>query len=127
MRRRVQGVTAKTSHVVVPTSQYIPAQGEPVIGVVIARHMEGYRVDIGSSQSASLDALAFEDATKRNKPDLKVIPNFLEYVHAPAEPFYDLNRLARSSMLEYRWRFRSVNLKSNASTQRLGNLKGLEN
>lgn len=52
--------------------QYIPAQGEPVIGVIVARHAEGYRVDIGSSQSASLDALAFEDATKRNKPDLKV-------------------------------------------------------
>lgn len=29
-------------------------------------------MDIGSSQSASLDALAFEDATKRNKPELKV-------------------------------------------------------
>lgn len=53
-------------------SQYLPAQGEPVIGVVVARHAEGYRVDIGSSQSASLDALAFEDATKRNKPNLKV-------------------------------------------------------
>lgn len=52
--------------------QYTPALGEPVIGVIVARHAEGYRVDIGTSQSASLDALAFEDATKRNKPNLKV-------------------------------------------------------
>jgi exosome complex component RRP40 len=52
--------------------QYIPAAGEPVIGVIVARHAEGYRVDIGASQHAALDALAFEDATKRNKPNLKV-------------------------------------------------------
>jgi len=54
------------------SKRYTPALGEPVIGVIIARHAEGYRVDIGASQSASLDALAFEDATKRNKPNLKV-------------------------------------------------------
>ena len=29
-------------------------------------------MDIGSSQMASLDALAFEGATKRSKPNLKV-------------------------------------------------------
>lgn len=29
-------------------------------------------MDIGSAQAASLDALAFEGATKRNKPNLKV-------------------------------------------------------
>ena len=52
--------------------QYIPAAGEPVIGIIIARHAEGYRVDLGSAQMAALDALAFEDATKRNKPNLKV-------------------------------------------------------
>ena len=50
----------------------MPAVGEPVIGVVIARHAEGYRVDIGSAHHAALDALAFEGATKRSKPNLKV-------------------------------------------------------
>jgi len=29
-------------------------------------------VDIGSAQMATLDALAFEGATKRSKPNLKV-------------------------------------------------------
>lgn len=53
-------------------SQYVPASQEAVIGTVIARHGEGYRVDIGSAHHASLDALAFESATKRNRPNLKV-------------------------------------------------------
>lgn len=52
--------------------QYKPQPPEPVIGIIVARHAEGYRVDIGSSQAASLDALAFEGATKRSKPNLKV-------------------------------------------------------
>ncbi|KAM0750342.1 hypothetical protein T439DRAFT_334735 [Meredithblackwellia eburnea MCA 4105] len=40
--------------------RYVPHPPEPVIGIIIARHAEGYRVDIGSSQAASLDALSFE-------------------------------------------------------------------
>jgi len=43
-----------------------------VIGVIIQKIGEGFRVDIGSAHSASLDGLAFEGATKRNKPNLKV-------------------------------------------------------
>lgn len=54
------------------TFQYVAHPPEPVLGIILARHAEGYRVDIGSSQAASLDALAFEGASKRNKPDLKV-------------------------------------------------------
>lgn len=52
--------------------RYTPSPPEPVLGIITARHAEGYRVDIGTSQSASLDGLAFEGATKRNKPNLKV-------------------------------------------------------
>lgn len=33
---------------------------------------EAYRVDIGSAHQAQLDGLAFEGATKRNRPILKV-------------------------------------------------------
>lgn len=36
------------------------------------RNAEGYRVDIGTAQPAILDGLAFEGATKRSKPNLKV-------------------------------------------------------
>ncbi|KAF8073732.1 hypothetical protein FPV67DRAFT_1410664 [Lyophyllum atratum] len=52
--------------------RYIPAPQESVIGVIIQKVGEGFRVDIGSAHYASLDALAFEGATKRNKPNLKV-------------------------------------------------------
>lgn len=61
-------------HLCLSLSQYNPQPPEPVLGIIIARHAEGYRVDIGSSQAASLDALAFEGATKRSKPNLKVRP-----------------------------------------------------
>ncbi|KAG7088328.1 hypothetical protein E1B28_012337 [Marasmius oreades] len=52
--------------------RYIPATQEPVIGVITQRQGEGYRVDIASAHNANLDGLAFEGATKRNKPNLKV-------------------------------------------------------
>ena len=43
-----------------------------MVGVVIARSGENYRVDIGAAHPATLDALAFEGASKRNRPNLKV-------------------------------------------------------
>ncbi|KAF9485918.1 exosome complex exonuclease RRP40 [Pholiota conissans] len=52
--------------------RYVPAPQESVIGTVIQKVGESYRVDIGSAHPASLDSLAFEGATKRNKPNLKV-------------------------------------------------------
>jgi len=54
------------------SKRYIPAQRDIVLGTIIARHAEGYRVDLGSAHMAALDALAFEAATKRSKPNLKV-------------------------------------------------------
>ncbi|KPV71760.1 uncharacterized protein RHOBADRAFT_47464 [Rhodotorula graminis WP1] len=64
--------------------RYTPQPPEPVLGIIIARHAEGYRVDIGGAQAASLDALAFEGATKRNKPNLKV--GTLVYAHLLSTP-----------------------------------------
>jgi len=52
--------------------QYVPAAQEGVIGVVAHKAGEGYRVDIASAHLASLDGLAFEGASKRNRPILKV-------------------------------------------------------
>ncbi|KAG8775521.1 exosome non-catalytic core subunit rrp40 [Ceratobasidium sp. 428] len=53
-------------------SRYSPAAQESVVGYITHRTQDMYRVDIGSAHSATLDALAFEGATKRNKPNLKV-------------------------------------------------------
>ncbi|THH20095.1 hypothetical protein EW146_g1204 [Bondarzewia mesenterica] len=52
--------------------RYVPAPQESVVGVVIGRQGEGWRVDIGSAHNASLDGLAFEGASRRNRPNLKV-------------------------------------------------------
>ncbi|KAF9082152.1 Exosome component 3 [Mortierella sp. GBA35] len=49
--------------------RYVAAQGEAVIGVVTGKTAEHYKVDIGAAQPALLGVLAFEGATKRNKPN----------------------------------------------------------
>jgi len=53
------------------SKRYIPVVEERVIGVVLGRIMEEYRVDIGAAVPAMLNSIAFEGATNRNKPDLK--------------------------------------------------------
>ena len=43
-----------------------------VIGIVKERHSEGFKIDIGSAFVGNLSALAFEGATKKNRPNLAV-------------------------------------------------------
>ncbi len=43
-----------------------------MLGVVTKATGKSYRVDIGSAVSAVLPELAFEGATKRNKPNVQV-------------------------------------------------------
>ena len=52
--------------------QYVASKGEHVIGIVTAKAGDIFRTDIGASDTASLSYLAFEGATKRNRPDVKV-------------------------------------------------------
>ncbi|KAK3820228.1 MAG: hypothetical protein J3Q66DRAFT_281683 [Benniella sp.] len=52
--------------------RYVAAQGESVIGVVVGKNAEHYKVDIGTAQPALLGVLSFEGATKRNKRDIKI-------------------------------------------------------
>uniref|UniRef100_A0A1L8DXS3 Ribosomal RNA-processing protein 40 n=1 Tax=Nyssomyia neivai TaxID=330878 RepID=A0A1L8DXS3_9DIPT len=52
--------------------RYVPAKGDTVIGYVVGKSTETFRVDIGGSEAASLSYLAFEGATKRNRPDVNV-------------------------------------------------------
>lgn len=52
--------------------QYVAATGESIIGTVVGRLAEYYRVDIGAAQPAILPVLAFEGATKKNKPNLVI-------------------------------------------------------
>lgn len=52
--------------------QYVPSKGDSVLGIVTHKTGDTFRVDIGSSELASLSYLSFEGATKRNRPDVKV-------------------------------------------------------
>jgi exosome complex component RRP40 len=52
--------------------QYIPTRGDSVIGIVTAKSGDVFRIDVGGSEQAALSFMAFESATKRNRPDVKV-------------------------------------------------------
>ncbi|RVE67525.1 hypothetical protein OJAV_G00104440 [Oryzias javanicus] len=52
--------------------RYVATKGETVIGIVTARGGDVFRVDFGGSELASLSYLAFEGATKRNRPNVQV-------------------------------------------------------
>ena len=52
-----------------------------VIGVVIDKHADNFKVDIGSSSPATLGAMSFEGATKKNRPNLQVIEQSRITIH----------------------------------------------
>eukprot|EP01083_Nonionella_stella_P070167 187582_1 len=52
--------------------RYIPLAEDTVIGVITEVHGLEYKLKIGGPFSAILPCLAFEGATKRNRPELKV-------------------------------------------------------
>lgn len=53
-------------------AQYVPTKGDAVIGIVTAKSGDIFKVDVGGSEQASLSYLAFEGATKRNRPNVQV-------------------------------------------------------
>ena len=54
------------------SKRYVPIKGEYVLGVVSAKAGDTYRVDIGTAEPASLSYLAFEGATKKNRPSVNL-------------------------------------------------------
>lgn len=52
--------------------RYIPSRGENVVGIVTQKSGDIYKVDIGASEQATLSYLAFEGATKKNRPDIQI-------------------------------------------------------
>lgn len=52
--------------------RYVPSRGENVIGIVVQKAGDIFRVDVGGSCSASLSYLSFEGATKKNRPDVAI-------------------------------------------------------
>uniref|UniRef100_A0A8P0PRL6 Exosome complex component RRP40 n=2 Tax=Canis lupus familiaris TaxID=9615 RepID=A0A8P0PRL6_CANLF len=54
------------------TIEYVPVKGDHVIGIVTAKSGDIFKVDVGGSEPASLSYLAFEGATKRNRPNVQI-------------------------------------------------------
>ncbi|KAI9184066.1 exosome non-catalytic core subunit rrp40 [Blastocladiella emersonii ATCC 22665] len=52
--------------------RYVPVVGENVVGVITHKLGEAFRVDIGTAHPAVLSYMAFEGASKRNRPNLDV-------------------------------------------------------
>ncbi|KFP03424.1 Exosome complex component RRP40, partial [Calypte anna] len=52
--------------------QYVPVKGDHVIGIVTAKTGDVFKLDVGGSEQASVSYLAFEGATKRNRPNVQV-------------------------------------------------------
>lgn len=52
--------------------RYVAAAGDAVVGVVVERGSEAYRVSLHGACGATLPVLAFDGASKRNKPSLAV-------------------------------------------------------
>lgn len=53
--------------------RYLATKGERVVGTVLSNRGSQLKIDIGTAEYAILDVLAFEGATKKNRPDIKVI------------------------------------------------------
>eukprot|EP00177_Eucheuma_denticulatum_P005294 GFKZ01009631.1.p1 GENE.GFKZ01009631.1~~GFKZ01009631.1.p1 ORF type:complete len:279 (-),score=31.73 GFKZ01009631.1:2562-3326(-) len=53
-------------------SRYTASLEDAVIGVVVERFSDEYRVEINGSETATLNQVAFEGATKKNRPHLAV-------------------------------------------------------
>eukprot|EP00238_Polyblepharides_amylifera_P006106 CAMPEP_0196573906 /NCGR_PEP_ID=MMETSP1081-20130531/3725_1 /TAXON_ID=36882 /ORGANISM="Pyramimonas amylifera, Strain CCMP720" /LENGTH=200 /DNA_ID=CAMNT_0041891759 /DNA_START=15 /DNA_END=614 /DNA_ORIENTATION=+ len=52
--------------------RYLPQIDDPIVGLITNRHGENFEVDIGAAFKAILSATAFEGASRRNRPLLKV-------------------------------------------------------
>lgn len=54
------------------SNYYFPKSGDLVLGRITNKFAFSYEVDIGAYSTATLDALEFDGATKKNKPNLEV-------------------------------------------------------
>lgn len=55
-----------------PRRRYNPARNDPVVGVISERYADTYHVHINAPFPAQLPVLAFDGATRRNRPNLNV-------------------------------------------------------
>ncbi|XP_040273211.1 exosome complex component RRP40 [Bufo bufo] len=68
LRHREPAVYWVDSH----QKRYVPVKGDHIIGIVTIKSGDVFKVDVAGSDQASLSFLAFEGATKKNRPNVKV-------------------------------------------------------
>nr|CDJ90997.1 hypothetical protein, variant [Haemonchus contortus] len=56
----------------VHSKRYVAEKGDRVLGIVTGSAGDYYKLEIGTPENAVISFLAFEGATKRNRPDLKI-------------------------------------------------------
>lgn len=63
----------QTAYVEFNSRRYIPAVGDFVIGMIVGQFSDSYKVSLSSfSSSVTLSYMAFPNASKKNKPTLKI-------------------------------------------------------
>ncbi|CCJ28423.1 unnamed protein product, partial [Pneumocystis jirovecii] len=62
----------KTFYIDYDCRKYTPVIGDSVIGQVMVKHAEGYKVDLCGTRLGQLGALAFENVTRKSRPNLQV-------------------------------------------------------
>lgn len=72
-QKRVRQLATTTRPCANVCLQYIPRAGDLVVGTVLEKHAENYNLDVGGPIHARLPTLAFEGATKRNRPNIPVL------------------------------------------------------
>mgnify|MGYP004429002073 CR=1 FL=1 len=90
------------------TIVYTPQKDDCVIGVITQRFADEYEVDINSAYTGRLNIVAFEGATKRNHPVLKVSP--YRFIHHTGWRFGLLSspsdipwNATRSDVYHFKW------------------------
>lgn len=77
------GATVPKFDVISPTAKrYMPRLGDSVVGIVVKAASHSYQVHINGPHLAVLDCLAFDGATKSNRP--KLVPGDVVYCHISA-------------------------------------------
>lgn len=65
-------IRRKKISIVANYKRYTPGLEDCVIAIVMEKHSEEYRLDINGTDTATLSAVAFQGATKKNKPTLQI-------------------------------------------------------
>lgn len=88
------------------SSRYTPSPGDAVLGVVTDRGGEAFAVDVGAAFPATLPALAFEGATRRNRPALnRGDAIFARVVAAPPHVDAELSCVDEAGRVSWLWRW----------------------